>query len=95
MHNITVTYETVVTKKLSLDIDQVIDLVVENTKKDADGEEMSLFDLQCVFGDNMNYYLEKLGLIKDSEELSDYAEDEIFEEFTSRIIERYPELDVL
>lgn len=56
---------------------------------------MSLFDLQCVFGDNMNYYLEKLGLIKDSEELSDYAEDEIFEEFTSRIIERYPELDVL
>lgn len=43
----------------------------------------------------MNYYLEKLGLIKDSEELSDYAEDEIFEEFTSRIIERYPELDVL
>lgn len=91
MHNITVTYETVVTKKLSLDID----LVVEDTKKDADGEEMSLFDLQCVFGDNMNYYLEKLGLIKDSEELSDYAEDEIFEEFTSRIIERYPELDVL
>lgn len=66
MHNITVTYETVVTKKLSLDIDQVIDLVVEDTKKDADGEEMSLFDLQCVFGDNMNYYLEKLGLIKDS-----------------------------
>ena len=62
MHNITVTYETVVTKKLSLD--QVIDLVVEDTKKDADGEEMSLFDLQCVFGDNMNYYLEKLGLIK-------------------------------
>lgn len=53
MHNITVTYETVVTKKLSLDIDQVIDLVVEDTKKDADGEEMSLFDLQCVFGDNM------------------------------------------
>ena len=41
MHNITVTYETVVTKKLSLDIDQVIDLVVEDTKKDADGEEMS------------------------------------------------------
>lgn len=61
--------------------------MVEDTKKDADGEEMSLFDLQCVFG-----YLEKLGLIKDSEELSDYAEDEIFEEFTSRIIERYPEV---
>lgn len=37
-----VTYETVVTKKLSLDIDQVIDLVVEDTKKDADGEAYSI-----------------------------------------------------
>lgn len=95
MHNITITYETVVTKKLSLDIDQIIDLTVEDTKKSADGKEISLFDLQCVFGDNMNYYLEKLGLIKKPEELSDYAEDEIFDKFTSRILERYPELDVL
>ena len=87
MQNFTVTYETVPTKELSLGIDQVTDLVAEDTKKDADGQEMSLFDRQCVFGDNMNYYLEKLGMIKDSEELSDYAEDEIFEEFTSRIIE--------
>lgn len=93
MHNITVTYETVVTKKLSLDIDQIIDTVVKDTKNDADGEKISLFDLQCVFGDNMSCYLEELGLIKDPEELSEYAEDEIFEEFTNRILERYPELD--
>ena len=93
MHNITVTYETVVTKKLPLDIDQIIDVVVEDTKNYADGEKISLFDLQCVFGDNMSYYLKELGLIKDSEELPEYAEDEIFKEFTNRILERYPELD--
>lgn len=93
MHNITVTYETVVTKKLSLDIDQIIDTVIKDTKNDADGEKISLFDLQCVFGDNMSYYLEELGLIKDPEELSEYTEDEIFKKFTSRVLERYPELD--
>ena len=93
MHNITVTYETVVTKKLSLDIDQIIDTVIKDTKNDADGEKISLFDLQCVFGDNMSYYLEELGFIKDPEELSEYTEDEIFKKFTSRVLERYPELD--
>lgn len=44
-------------------------------------------------GDNMGYYLEKLNIINDSSVLSEYVQDEIFEKFTSRVLERYPELD--
>ena len=41
----------------------------------------------------MGYYLEKLNIINDSSVLSEYVQDEIFEKFTSRVLERYPELD--
>lgn len=69
-----------------MDLDEVIDAVIKDS-------EFDLFTLQCVFGDNMGYYLEKLNIINDSSVLSEYVQDEIFEKFTSRVLERYPELD--
>lgn len=73
-----------------MDLDEVIDAVIKDLDNDS---EFGLFTLQCVFGDNMGYYLEKLNIINDSSVLSEYVQDEIFEKFTSRVLERYPELD--
>ena len=71
-----------------------LDEVIEEGMKYLDNvSEFFLFTLQCVFGDNMGYYLEKLNIINDSSVLSEYVQDEIFEKFTSRVLERYPELD--
>lgn len=92
MHRISVTYEITVEKDLSMDMDEVIDAVVKDLDNDS---EFSLFTLQCAFGDNIGYYLEKLNIINDSSVLSEYVQDEIIEEFTNRVSERYPELDVL
>lgn len=92
MHRISVTYEITVEKDLSIDMDEVIDAVVKDLDNDS---EFSLFTLQCAFEDNIGYYLEKLNVINDSSVLSEYVQDEILEKFTNRMLERYPELDVL
>lgn len=84
MHRISVTYEIIVEKDLSMDLDEVIDAVIKDLDNDS---EFDLFTLQCVFGDNIGYYLEKLNIINDSSVLSEYVQDEIFEKFTSRVLE--------
>lgn len=45
MHRISVTYEIIVERDLSMDLDEVIDTVI----KDLDDSEFDLFTLQCVF----------------------------------------------
>lgn len=90
MHRISVTYEVTVEKDLSMDLDEIIDAVIKDLDNDS---EFNLYTLQCMFGDNMGYYLENLNIINDLSVLSDYVQDEIFEKFTSRVLERYPELN--
>lgn len=89
MYRILITYKIIVERDLFMDLDEVIDAVI----KDLDDSEFDLFTLQCAFRDNMGYYLEKLNIINDSGVLPEYVQDEVFEKFTSRVLERYPELD--
>lgn len=77
MHRISVTYEIIVERDLSMDLDEVIDAVIKDLDNDS---EFDLFTLQCVFGDNMGYYLEKFKhKLMTQVFLSEYVQDEIFE----------------
>ena len=57
MHRISVTYEIIVERDLSLDLDEVIDAVIKDLDNDS---EFDLFTLQCVFGDNMGILLREI-----------------------------------
>lgn len=92
MNNTLITYETVVTKELYIDIDKVIDLAISDIKNKPDST-VSLFRLQCIFWDKIDCYLRKLNLLGDSGELPEEAIDNIYDAFTNRILELYPELD--
>lgn len=89
MHNISVTYEVVIEKEVSIDLDRVIEAVLNDLREDSD--DFDLFTIDCQFGDNIEYYLNKLGIIDESVELSDYALDEIYDKFMERMAETHPE----
>lgn len=89
MHNISVTYEVVVEKELFIDLDKVIEAVLNDLKEDSD--DFGLFDISCQFGDNVEHYLNKLGIIDESIELGNYTLDEIYDKFMERVEETHPE----
>ena len=89
MHNISVTYEVVIEKEVSIDLDRVIEAVLNDLREDSD--DFDLFAIDCQFGDNIEYYLNKLGMIDESVELSNYALDEIYDKFMERMAETRPE----
>lgn len=89
MRNISVTYEVVLEKELSIDLDRVIELVLNDIRKDSN--DFDLFSIGCQFGDNIEYYLNKLGIIDESVELPDYTLDEIYDKFMERVLEMHPE----
>lgn len=65
MHNISVTYEVVIEKEVS--IDRVIEAILNDLREDSD--DFDLFAIDCQFGDNIEYYLNKLGMIDESVKL--------------------------
>ncbi len=86
MYGITVSYT--VPKELHVDIDELINSIVEEyfSEKPKD-----FFSIQCIFGDNIDYFLEKYGIIEDASVLSESALNEIYDEFTNRLTELYPD----
>lgn len=89
MYNIPITYEVVIEKEVSIDLDKVIKAVLNDLKENSNS--LNLFDISCRFGDNIEYYLNKLGIIDESVELSDYTLDDIYDKFMERVSETHPE----
>lgn len=89
MHNISITYEVVVEKEVSIDLDRIIEAVLNDLREDSD--DFDLFAIDCQFVDNIEYYLNKLGMIDEYVELSDYVRDEIYNKFMERMSETHPE----
>lgn len=89
MNNITVPYEIIIEKELDIDLDEIIDAVIEDIQ--SDGDEVNSSTLEYTFADNIGYYLEKLGLIYDSDVLTNNALDYIYDEYMEAITKKFPE----
>lgn len=88
MNNVLITYQ--VEKTLSMDLDVVIDAVIKDLEHPT---EFDLYEIQCLFGDNMEDYLRKLNIIDESDDLPYYVQDDVLSAFTDRLLELYPELN--
>lgn len=91
MYNIPIIYEVILTKEASIDIDLLIDLVIKEAKED--NIELCLSDIMFIFDDNLYYYLMQMEELEDVNNLPTYVEDEIYSKFTTRLLERFPELN--
>lgn len=89
MNNITVPYEIIIKKELDIDLDEIIDAVIEDIQ--SDGDEVNSSTLEYTFADNIGHYLEKLGLIYDSDVLTNNALDYIYDEYMEAITKKFPE----
>ena len=88
MKEITIYYTVTECRELSFDIDELIKYVVDDLRKED--KKISLYSICPIFGDNIEYYLEKSGIIDESVELSEEDLDSIYDEFYERADKLYP-----
>ena len=88
MNNVLITYQ--VEKTLSMDLDVVIDAVIKDLEHPT---KFDLYEIQCLFSDNMEDYLRKLNIIDESDDLPYYVQDDVLAAFTDRLLELYPKLN--